>query len=379
MEAVGRLAGGVAHDFNNILTVIQGYTGLLLENLEPHDPLRNDIGQIQKSAERAAGLTRQLLAFSRKQFLQPIVLDFNAIVINMNQMLRRLIGEDITLTTLLDPALGRVKADLGLMEQVIMNLAINAREAMPKGGQFTLKTANVELKEGDPCLCHELKPGSYIRVTVADTGHGMDIETSSHIFEPFFTTKEQGTGLGLATVYGIIHQSGGHITVYSRPGQGASFEVYLPRIEEEEEPGPPSSLQNVIPPKRGWETILLVEDEGVVRELARRTLLREGYLVLEASHGEEALRVAHEYQASIELLVTDVVMPGGMSGRQLVERLTPLRREMKVLYMSGYTDDAVVRYGVVADGIAFLQKPFTPNGLVDKVREVLDKPPEAQW
>jgi two-component system, cell cycle sensor histidine kinase and response regulator CckA len=210
-------------------------------------------------------------------------------------------------------------------------------------------------------------------VTISDTGHGMDIETCSHIFEPFFTTKAQGTGLGLATVYGIVRQSGGDIWVYSQPGQGTSFEIYLPQVEAEGEHGVPSSLPNAIPPKRGWETILLVEDEGVVRELARRTLLKEGYFVLEASHGEEALRVAHEYQASIDLLVTDVVMPGGMSGRQLVERLTPLRREMKVLYMSGYTDDAVVRYGVVDAGIAFLQKPFTPNGLTNKVREVLDK------
>jgi PAS domain S-box-containing protein len=375
MEAIGRLAGGVAHDFNNILTVIQGYTGLLLQELKAQDPLSNDIRQIQKSAERAAALTRQLLAFSRKQVLQPIVLDFNAVVTNMDQMLRRLIGEDINLMVCLEPGLGRVKADPGLIEQVLMNLAINAREAMPNGGRFTIETANVELDEEYTRLHLGVKPGPYIRLTLTDTGHGMDIETRSHIFEPFFTTKEQGTGLGLATVHGIIAQSGGHIWVYSEPGQGASFKVYLPRVEEEIGQWVRSNLLSVGPSKRGSETILLVEDEASVRELAHRALLNEGYTVLEAAHGEEAIRVAQQHQGAINLLVTDVVMPGGMSGGQLVERLSPLRPEMKVLYMSGYTDDAVVRYGILGASIAFLQKPFTPKRLASKVREVLDTGP----
>ncbi len=374
MEAIGRLAGGVAHDFNNILTVIKGYTGLLLENLEAHDPLSNDIEQIQKSAERATALIRQLLAFSRKQMLQPAVLNFNTIMANMDKMLRRLIGEDINLTTFLDPALGRVKADPGQMEQMIMNLVINAREAMPNGGQFTIETANVELDEADARLHIGVKPGPYVRLTFTDTGHGMDIETRSHLFEPFFTTKEQGTGLGLATVHGIINQSGGHIWVSSEPGQGTTFRVYLPRVEEAGYSAKPD-LQSATPSERGSETILLVEDEASVRELTRRVLLNEGYIVLTASHGDEAIRVAEQHQGSIDLLVTDVVMPGGMSGRQLVERLTSLRREMKVLYMSGYTDDDIVRHGVLDAGIAFLQKPFTPNSLIHKIRAVLKASP----
>jgi CheY-like chemotaxis protein len=372
MEAIGRLAGGVAHDFNNILTVIQGYAGLLLQNLKAQDPLRHDIGQIQKSAERAAALTRQLLAFSRKQVLQPIVLDFNSIVTNMEPMLRRLIGEDIQLTISLEPALGRVKADPGSMEQVVLNLAVNAREAMPNGGRFMIETANVELDETYTRLHLGVQAGLYVRLTFTDTGHGMDAETCLHIFEPFFTTKAEGTGLGLATVHGIVNQNGGHVWVYSEPGQGASFKVYLPRVEEAVEPWAQSTLQSLTTSKHGLETILLVEDEGMVRELARRALLNEGYMVLEASHGKEAIRVAQQYEGAIDLLLTDVVMPGGMSGRQLVEQLSPLRPGMKVVYMSGYTDDAVVRYGIHDAGIGFLQKPFSPSHLAAKVREVLD-------
>jgi CheY-like chemotaxis protein len=305
--------------------------------------------------------------------LQPTVLDFNAIVTNMDKMLRRLIGEDINLTTLLNSTLGRVKADSGQMEQVIMNLAINAREAMPNGGQFTIETANIELDAAYARLHIGVNPGPYIRLTLTDTGHGMDVEIRSHIFEPFFTTREQGTGLGLATVHGIINQSGGHICVYSEPGQGTTFKVHLPRVEEAGYLAKPD-LQSATPSERGSETILLVEDEASVRELAHRILLNEGYIVLEASHGEEAIRVAQQHQGSIDLLVTDVVMPGGMTGRQLVECLTPLRREMKVLYMSGYTDDAIVRHGVLDAGIAFLQKPFTLDHLARKVREILDTP-----
>jgi PAS domain S-box-containing protein len=378
MEAIGRLAGGVAHDFNNILTVIKGYAELLLQKLDVHDPYRHDISQIQKSAQRAATLTRQLLAFSRKQVLQPMVLDFNTIVVNMEGMLQRLIGEDIQLTICLEPALGRVKADPGLMEQMIMNLVVNAREAMPNGGQFTIETANVELDEADARRHLDVQPGPYIRLTLTDTGHGMDVETQSRIFEPFFTTKEQGTGLGLATVHGIINQSGGHIRVYSEPGQGTSFEIYLPRVEEETHHWAKSQLQNITASTHGSETILLVEDEPLVREMVCRALLNEGYAVLEASNGEEALQVAQQHQGPLDLLVTDVVMPGGMSGRQLVEHLMPLRREMKVLYISGYTDDAIVHHGVLDAGLAFLQKPFSPRHLADKVREVLDTPQGVQ-
>jgi two-component system cell cycle sensor histidine kinase/response regulator CckA len=375
LEAIGRLAGGIAHDFNNILTVIKGYTGLLLQDLDAHNPLTADIGQIEKSAERAAALTRQLLAFSRKQVLQPVVLDFNAIVSNMDKMLQRLIGEDIILTTLLDPALGQIKADPGQIEQVLLNLAANARDAMPQGGKLTIETKNIYLNKRYARQHLDVKAGPYIMLAMSDTGSGMDEETRSHMFEPFFTTKEQGkgTGLGLATVHGIVIQSGGHIGVSSEPGQGTTFKVYLPRAEGAYASAKPK-LQSSILAKRGSETILLVEDEALVREFARRTLLNEGYLVLEASYGEEAIRVAQQHQGSIDLLVTDLVMPGGMSGRQLAERLIPLRQAMKVLYMSGYTDDALVRHGVFEADIAFLQKPFSPDHLAGKVREVLDMP-----
>lgn len=377
MEAIGRLAGGVAHDFNNILTVIKGYSGLLMDSLGSEDPQHKDVEQIGKAAERASLLTNQLLAFSRKQVLQPAILDLNIVVMNMDKMLRRLIGEDIELVTILDPNLGKVKVDPSQMEQVIINLAINARDAMPFGGKLTIETTNVMFDEEYIRRHVETQLGPHIMLAISDTGQGMDKETRSHLFEPFFTTKEQGkgTGLGLATVHGIVTQSGGHIWVYSEVNQGTTFKVYLPQMEEVISPinqkGQVSTLST-----RGSETILLVEDEDTVRALTHRVLSEEGYIVLEAQNGEEALRVAKQHGGQIDLLLTDVVMPGGMSGRHLAERLTALLyREMKVLYMSGYTDNAIVHHGVLTSGIAFLQKPFTPTRLADTVREILDIPP----
>jgi PAS domain S-box-containing protein len=374
MEAIGRLAGGVAHDFNNLLTAIIGYSELLLGELNPYDPRRGDVEEINKAADRAAVLTRQLLAFSRKQVLQPQVLDLNTTVSNMEKMLRRLIGEDIDLVTILDPALGQVKADPGQIDQVLMNLAVNARDAMPRGGKLTIETMNAYLDENYARQHVDVQPGSYVMLAVSDTGLGMDEETLSHLFEPFFTTKDvgQGTGLGLSTVYGIVKQSGGHLWVYSEPGQGTTFKVYLPRVEEAAEAAqriqvPTESLQ-------GREIVLLVEDADVVRDLARLVLLQRGYTVLEARDGEEAIQICEQHEGPVHLIVTDVVMPGGMSGRQLAERLATLRPEMKVLYMSGYTDNAIVHHGVLEPGMAFLQKPFAPEALARKVRETLDAP-----
>ena len=373
MEAVGMLAGGVAHDFNNILTAIIGYSELLLREINPYDPRHSDVKEIKKAADRAAALTAQLLAFSRRQILQPTVLDLNATVANMGKMLRRLIREDIDLLTVLDPALGRVKADPAQIEQVIVNLAVNARDAMPQGGKLTIETANVVLDEDYARRHAEVQPGAYVMLAVSDTGVGMDAETLSHIFEPFFTTKEvgKGTGMGLATVYGIVKQSEGHIWVYSEPGQGTTFKIYLPRIEEALE----SSKRVSIPAEslQGSETILLVEDEDVVREPVRRVLSQNGYTVLEARHGGEALQVCEQHEGPIHLLVTDVVMPR-MSGRELAERLASLHPGMKVLYISGYTDNAIAHRGVLEPGTAFLQKPFTPYALALKVRQVLDAP-----
>ena len=374
MEAIGRLAGGVAHDFNNLLTAIIGYSEFLLHGLNSYDPRRGDVEEIRKAADRAAALTRQLLAFSRKQVLQPEVLNLNAIVVNLEKMLQRLLGEDIELVTALDPHLGRVKADPGQIEQVIVNLAVNARDAMPQGGKLTVETVNVYLDEDYAHQHTEVQPGPYVMLAVSDTGVGMDEETKSHLFEPFFTTKElgRGTGLGLSTVYGIVKQSGGHITVYSEPGLGTTFKIYLPQTEESGEtavraPTRPAALH-------GQETILVVEDAEPVRDMARQVLVRQGYTVLEAQNGEEALRLNASHEGPIHLLVTDVVMPGGMSGRQLAERLTATRPEMRVLYMSGYTDNAIVHRGLLEPGIAFLQKPFAPDTLTLKVRETLDAP-----
>ena len=371
MEAVGRLAGGVAHDFNNILTAITGHAELLLEDLGLHDPRRADVDEIRRSAERAAGLTRQLLAFSRQQVLQPKVVDVNALVLDMDKLLRRLIGEDVELATVLDPALGRVKADPGQLEQVIVNLAVNARDAMPDGGKLTLETRNIDL-DSSYTLEHSLvKPGPYVQLTVSDSGIGMDEETQAHAFEPFFTTKPrgQGTGLGLAMVYGTVKQSGGFIWVYSEPGHGATFKIYLPRVDTPTEPAtlPAPTVQ----PARGSETVLLAEDEPAVRAIAQQALERHGYTVLAAPSGAAALALAAQHAATIDLLLTDVVMPG-MSGRDLADRLTAQRPGIRVLYISGYTDNAIVRHGMLEPGLAYLQKPFRPHALVREVREVLD-------
>jgi two-component system, cell cycle sensor histidine kinase and response regulator CckA len=373
MEAVGRLAGGVAHDFNNMLAVINGYTELLLNRLPAGDASRASLEEVRKAGERAAGLTRQLLAFSRKQVLSPQVLDLNEVVTGIHRMLRRLIGEDIELVTVPEAALGQVRADPGQIEQVLMNLIVNARDAMPQGGRLTVRTQNVILDELLSRVSPELSPGPYVLLSVSDTGVGMDRETQSHIFEPFFTTKEvgKGTGLGLATVYGIVQQSGGHIRVLSEPGEGATFEIYLPRVDDVLSPRCEPELGNAPPAPR--ETVLLVEDEPMVREFVRDVLRMNGYTVLEASEGEEAVRIFHAHRGSIDLLLSDVVMPR-MSGREVAERLTAFRPGLKVLFMTGYTDDAVVRHGIQGGETALIQKPFTPLSLGRKIREVLEKP-----
>jgi two-component system, cell cycle sensor histidine kinase and response regulator CckA len=371
MEAIGRLAGGVAHDFNNLLTGILGCADLLMETLGPDAPGRDDVAEIRKAAVRAADLTRQLLAFSRQQVLAPQVLDLNALVGNMEKMLKRLIGEHIELRAALAPELGAVKADAGQLEQVIVNLAVNARDAMPDGGRLTIETRNAQLdatyvEEHTPVV-----PGAYVLLAVTDSGTGMDAETKSHIFEPFFTTKElgKGTGLGLATVFGVVKQSGGYVWVYSEPGQGTTFKIYLPRVAET----PTAAAPRAAAPAslRGSETILLVEDDETVRGLTRRLLVARGHTVVLASQGEEALQLAQRHAGRIHLLVTDVVMPG-MSGRELADRMQALLPGIKVLFLSGYTDDAIVRHGVLEPGVAFLQKPFAADALARKVREVLD-------
>lgn len=374
MEAVGRLAGGVAHDFNNILTGITGYSELLLMDFKDHDSRRHDVEEIKNAAERAASLTRQLLAFSRKQMLQMQPLDLNVVVANMDRMLKRIIGEDIELATIPAPGPATVKADPGQMEQVILNLAVNARDAMPRGGKLTIETAVLDLDASYSQQHLEVKAGPYVMLAISDTGVGLDKETQSRIFEPFFTTKEQGqgTGLGLSTVYGIIKQSGGHIYVYSESGQGTTFKIYLPRLEDAVASAPVD--QATTAPVGGLETILLVEDEDMVRQVARRILERKGYTVKEAGLGTEALLLSGQNSGPIHLLLTDVVMPG-MSGRELADRLSLQRPEMKVLYMSGHTENAIVHHGVLDQGIAFIQKPFRHDILAQKVREVLDRPP----
>ena len=372
MEAVGRLAGGVAHDFNNILTAITGYADLLLEDLGTTDRRRDDIAEIRKAAERAAGLTRQLLAFSRQQVMQVRVLDLNDVVADTQNMLGRLLGEDIALVTRLDPALGAVKADPGQLEQVIMNLAVNARDAMPGGGKLTIETANAELDDTYVREHFPARPGSYVMLAVSDTGTGMSDEVQSHLFEPFFTTKEKGkgTGLGLATVYGIVKQSGGYIWVYTEPGHGTTFKIYLPRVAGA--PAQRASGPKASPVGAGTETVLLAEDEAAVRAVARHALERQGYTVLEASSGEAALDLAERHSGRIHLLLTDVIMPG-MNGRALALRLSELRPDLRVVYMSGYTEEAITRHGVLEPGLTYVQKPFTPEGLARKVREVLDR------
>jgi two-component system cell cycle sensor histidine kinase/response regulator CckA len=370
MEAVGRLAGGVAHDFNNLLTAILGSTELLLSGLEPASPLRQDAAEIKKAAERAAGLTRQLLAYSRRQVLQPEVLDLNRVVADMDRMLRRLIGEDVELVTTLAPDLGAVRADRGQLEQVLVNLVLNARDAMPRGGKLTLETTNTELDPGYVEDHTGAKAGPHVLLAVTDTGAGMDPETAAHLFEPFFTTKEvgKGTGLGLATVYGIVKQSDGYIMVYSEPGHGTTFKIYLPRVAAAE-PAPPPALRPTV--TRGSETVLVVEDEEAVRSLSRRALEAGGYTVLAAADGADAVRLVERYGGPIHLVLTDVVMPG-MSGRELADRLVQRRPGLRVLYMSGYPGDAIVHRGALDPGTAFLQKPFMPDDLTRKVREVLD-------
>jgi signal transduction histidine kinase/ActR/RegA family two-component response regulator len=373
MEAVGRLAGGIAHDFNNLLTVIKGYTQLSLLDLKENNPLWENIQEIQKATERATNLTRQLLAFSRRQILDPKVLDLNSLLRDTEKMLRRMIGEDIELVTRLSEGLGRVKIDPGQIEQVILNLAVNARDAMPSGGKLTIETANAQSDEGYALTHLGLTPGHYVRLSVSDTGVGMSREIQEKAFDPFFTTKEKGkgTGLGLSTVHGIVTQSGGKIWVYSDPGHGTTFKIYFPTIEGELDTLNGKNETDSSP--RGSETVLLVEDEPSVRDLANRLLKQQGYRVLEAANGEEALRLAQETAGErIHLLLTDVVLPQ-MSGKELADQLKTFRPDLKVLYTSGYTDFAVVHHGVLNSGTHFLQKPFSLKTLSQKVREALDK------
>ncbi|HXL08180.1 MAG TPA: PAS domain S-box protein [Gemmatimonadales bacterium] len=371
MEAVGQLAGGIAHDFNNLLTAILGSTQLLLQVTPPGDVRREDVDEIRNAGLRAAELTRQLLAFSRRQVLAPKVLELNGVVANMDKMLRRLIGEDVELATTLHAEAGAVNADPGQLEQVLLNLVVNARDAMPGGGRVLIETTRVLLRDELVERRHRLPPGDYACLAVTDSGAGMDESTQAHLFEPFFTTKEvgKGTGLGLATVYGIVKQSGGYIWVYSEPGRGTTVRVYLPRVPGAAEPPLPAPELPAL--RGGHETVLLVEDAAPVRTLARRSLEACGYTVLDAADGPSAIELSARHAGAIAVLVTDVVMPG-MSGRELAERLAPTRPEMKVLYTSGYTDDAMVRQGVLNAGVAFLQKPFVPDSLARKVRDVLD-------
>lgn len=370
MEAVGQLAGGVAHDFNNLLTVITGYSEIGLRRMSPADPMRRNMEEIKKAGDRAASLTRQLLAFSRKQMFQAKVIDLNSVVSDMDKLLRRLIGEDIDLVSLLAPSLRKIKADPGQIEQVLMNLVVNARDAMPRGGKLTIETSNVFLDQ--TLKSHpSTKPGRYLLLAVSDTGVGMDAETRKRIFEPFFTTKEvgKGTGLGLATVYGIVTQSGGNIIVYSEPGHGTTFKVYLPVADELAADDVDKKMQEI---PRGQGTILLVEDEDLVRDLAAELLETTGYEVLTAANGVEALRVSTDYMGEIDLLITDVVMPQ-MGGRELAERLVELRPQTRVLYMSGYTDDAIVRHGVLDDQMSFIQKPFSLDLFALRVSDMLQQ------
>jgi signal transduction histidine kinase/ActR/RegA family two-component response regulator len=376
LEAVGRLAGGVAHDFNNLLTVVSGYAELLAVNPTLDRRGQEAVAEVKAAADRAISLTRQLLAFSRNQMLQPRAIDLNGVIAEINKLIRRLIGEDIALTTHLAADLGPVTADPGQVEQVILNLAVNARDAMPRGGALTITTGNATVgpaAQAQPGL----PPGRYALLTVADTGCGMDEATKARIFEPFFTTKEpgKGTGLGLAVVHGIVAQSGGHIDVQTAPGRGTTFRILLPQAEG---PVPPPAAARAAPgkPAGGTETVLLVEDEDAVRAFAARVLQTYGYQVLEARDGAEAQQVAARDGRAPDLMVTDVVMPG-LSGLELARRLGPARPGMKVLFMSGHTDDAITRRGVLSPEASFLHKPFTPEELAGKVREVLDRAPSA--
>jgi len=371
MEAVGVLAGGVAHDFNNLLTVINGYSDFLLNDLARDDPRRDDLEQIKRAGQRAASLTSQLLAFSRKQVLQPRILDLNDEMLEASAILRRLIGEDIDLVAVPQPGLGLVKADPGQVQQIIMNLAVNARDAMPQGGKLTIETANANVDQ-DYVRKHPAGSiGRYVMLAISDNGMGMDAQTQSHVFEPFFTTKgpRKGTGLGLSTVYGIVKQSGGFIWVYSELGKGTTFKVYLPRVEGEVDKFASYGMEELS--LQGNETVLLVEDEPSMRTLAARILRAQGYTILHASNGEEALRIAHEFTGKIHLVLTDVVMPE-MSGNTMASRLEAARPGIKVLFISGYPKNAIVHHGVLNPNVAFLPKPFTADALARKVRKVLD-------
>jgi len=371
MEAFGQLAGGVAHDFNNLLQIIMGYSELILTIVPLKDPMRESIMAIGEAGSRAASLTRQLLAFSRQTVLEPKVLDLNEVVRETEKILRRLIGEDILLTALLDPSIRQVKVDPGQLGQVLINIAVNARDAMPQGGKLSIETGNVELNASFPHASHDFRPGPYVMLAMSDTGCGMTPELKARIFEPFFTTKcvGKGTGLGLAVVHGIVSQSDGQIELRSEPGSGTTFKIYLPAVE-----GEASTMEAVesAEPLRGKEIILLVEDEENVRGLVSLVLRAYGYEVLVATDGRDALRLAKSHAGAIDLLLTDVVMPH-LSGRQVADALQPQFPRMKVLYMSGYTDDAVVRHGLVHGQMPFLQKPATPVNLARKVRSLLDR------
>jgi two-component system cell cycle sensor histidine kinase/response regulator CckA len=372
MEAVGRLAGGVAHDFNNMLTVIAGYNRMILDELSTLDPLRGYAEEILKAADRAGALTNQLLAFSRRQIMQPRVINLNAVIGHTEKMLCRLIGEDIQLVMSLDEGAGNIKADPNHIEQAIVNLAVNARDAMPSGGRITIETSNVQVDETYVKTHMGVKPGEFVMVAVSDTGHGMDSATRQKIFEPFFTTKQQrkGTGLGLATVYGMVKQSGGDIWVYSEPGQGSTFKLYFPRVAEPVSTG--SVAESALSRQVCSETVMLVEDEAQVRELTERMLKQLGYSVLTAAHGDEAIELSRAHPGEVSLLVTDVVMPN-MSGKLVADALVASRPGLKVLYLSGYTENTVVDHGVLDSNVNFLAKPFSRETLARKVREILSR------
>jgi PAS domain S-box-containing protein len=371
LEALGRLAGGVAHDFNNLLSVIMGYADVAMQKLGAEHPIHGSVEEVRKAGERATALTRQLLAFSRKQILKLEIVDLNVVVVGMDRMLRRVIGEDIELTTRLTPDLDRVECDPGQIEQILMNLVVNARDAMPTGGRLILETANVFVDERYVAANPDCRPGPHVALTITDNGHGMDAATRSRIFEPFFTTKPagKGTGLGLSTVYGIVKQSGGDIWVYSEPGRGTTFKVYLPRVSRSTLPAPPPTDRPELP--RGTETVLLVEDDRAVRDLLRLMLEGAGYSVLHTGDVDDAIARCRNHAGTIHLLLTDVVMPK-MSGPQLADAVSALRPGLKVLYMSGYTDEAILHHGVVDPALEFLEKPIRKSVLLDRVRSTLD-------